>query len=83
MNPLGNGNMNMGGLPPQMLQNIQQVKGLMRMANGNPMALAQQNPMIGQVMQMCKGQNPQQIFYAMCQQQGINPNEIINELFKK
>ena len=83
MNPLGNGNINMSGLPPQMLQNIQQVKGLMQMANGNPMALAQQNPMVGQIMQMCKGQNPQQIFYAMCQQQGINPNEIINELFKK
>ena len=80
MNPLGNGNV--GGLPPQMMKNIQQVKGLMQMANGNPMALAQQNPMIGQVMQMCKGQNPEQMFYAMCQQQGINPEMILNELRK-
>ena len=80
MNPLGNGNI--GGLPPQMMKNIQQVKGLMQMANGNPMALAQQNPMIGQVMNMCKGQNPEQMFYAMCQKQGIDPNAIINELRK-
>ena len=80
MNPLGNGNI--GGLPPQMIENIQQIKGLMQMANGNPMTLAQQNPMIGQVMQMCKGQNPQQIFYAMCQQKGINPEMILNEFRK-
>ena len=80
MNPLGNGNI--GGLPPQMSQNIQQIKSLMRMANGNPMALAQQNPMFAQVMNMCKGQNPQQMFYAMCQQKGINPNVILNELRK-
>ena len=80
MNPLGNENI--GGLPPQMKQNIQQIKGLMQMANGNPMALAQQNPALAQVMQMCKGQNPEQMFYAMCKQQGINPNDIINELRK-
>lgn len=80
MNPLGNGNL--GGLPPQMRQNIQQVKGMMNMFKGNPMALAQQNPMVGQIMQMCKGQNPEQVFYAMCQQQGVNPNDILNELRK-
>ena len=79
MNPLGNGNI--GGLSPQMMKNIQQVKGLMQMAN-NPMALAQQNPMFAQVMNMCKGQNPEQMFYAMCQQQGINPESILNELKK-
>lgn len=80
MNPLGNGNI--GGLSPQMAQNIQQVKGLMRMANGNPMLLAQQNPAFAQVMNMCKGQNPEQLFYDMCRQKGIDPNAIINELRK-
>ena len=78
MNPLGNGNM--GGLPPQLLQNIQQVKGIMNMFQGNPMAIAQQNPMFGQVMQMCRGQNPEQLFYAMCKQQGLDANAILNEL---
>ena len=80
MNPLGNGNI--GGLPPRMAQNIQQVKGLMRMANGNPMLLAQQNPAFAQVMNMCKGQNPEQLFYDMCRQKGIDANAIINELRK-
>ena len=80
MNPLGNGNF--GGLSPQMMKNIQQVKGLMQMTKGNPMALAKQNPAIAQAMQMCKGQNPEQMFYAMCKQQGINPETILNELRK-
>ena len=84
MNPLGNGNLNPSpaGLPPQMMQGIQQVKGMMNMFKGNPMALAQQNPMLGQVMQMCQGQNPEQLFYAMCQQRGVDPNAILNELRK-
>ena len=82
MNPLGNGNMG-GQMPHQMMQGINQVKNLMRMAQGNPMALAQQNPMLGQVMNMCRGQNPQQLFYAMCQQRGVNPDFILNELRKQ
>lgn len=78
MNPLGNGHI--GGLTPQMKQGIQQVKGLMQMTNGNPMALAQQNPQLAQVMQMCKGQNPEQVFYAMCKQRGIDANAFLQEL---
>lgn len=82
MNILGNGNMpiNGGGLPPQMMQSIQQVKGLMGMAKGNPMALVQNNPQIAQAMQMCKGQNPRTIVEQMCKQQGIDVNALMNEL---
>ena len=80
MNPLGNGNV--GGLPPQMMKNIQQIKGLMQMTKGNPMLLAQQSPEIAQVMQMCKGQNPEQMFYAMCKQKGVNPELILKEFSK-
>ncbi len=80
MNPLGNGNVNVGGITPQMRQGIQQVKGLMQMANGNPMALMQNNPQLAQVMQMCQGQNPQQVFVAMCKQRGIDPDAFMNEL---
>lgn len=82
MNPLGNGNTPNTQLSPQMMQNIQQVKGMMQMMNGNPMALAQQNPMFNQVMQMCKGQDPQQIFMTMCKQRGFDPNAILRELRK-
>lgn len=78
MNILGNSGG--GGLPPQLMQNIQQVKGLMGMTNGNPMALMQSNPQIAQVMQMCKGQNPQKLVEQMCKQQGIDMNALINAL---
>jgi len=77
MNPLGN-----GGLPPQIMNNIQQVKGLMQMANGNPMALLQNNPQMRQVMQMLQKQSPEQAFRNLANQMGINPNEIINQLRK-
>lgn len=80
MNILGGNNMQGGGLPPQLMQQIRQVKGLMRMAQGNPNALLQSNPQFAQVMQQFKGQNPQQVFEMMCKQQGIDGNAIINEL---
>lgn len=65
---------------------IQQIKQMMGMLNGvqNPQAIlqqvAQQNPQLAQVMQMCQGKNPQEVFYQMCNQRGINPDEILNAL---
>ena len=72
--------MSQSTIPPQFLQGIRQAKNIMRMMNGNPMAMAQQNPMFNQVMQMCQGQNPQQVFMDMCKARGIDPNAILNEL---
>lgn len=82
MNILGNGGAPIGGggLSPQLMQGIQQVKGLMGMAQGNPMALMQNNPQIAQIMQMCQGQNPQAVFEAMCKQRGVDPNAFMNAL---
>ena len=82
MNPLGNGNLSNQnvGIPPQLRQNIQQVKGMMGMFRGNPSQMLQQNPMFNQVLQMCKGQNPQSVFIEMCKSRGLDPNAIINEL---
>lgn len=79
MNPLGRGN---GSMPNNLSNNIQQVKALMQMAQGNPQIIAQQNPMVAQIMQMTKGQDLKQVFYQMCQQKGVNPDDIINELKK-
>ena len=78
MNPIRN---NMG-FNPQVMNGIKQAKGLMSMAKGNPGAFMQQmnNPMINQIMQMCKGQNPEQVFRAMCQAQGIDAEQFIKEL---
>lgn len=82
MNPLGNGNVNT--LPPEIQQNIYQLKGMMQMCNGNPKAMLQQlgqsNPNINQVIQMCRGQNLQQFFMNECKRRGVDPNAILNEL---
>lgn len=81
MNILGNGGMVNGGLPPQLMQSIQQVKGIMNMARTNPMStLMQQNPQLNQAMQMCRGQNPQKVLEQMCRQQGVDANALINAL---
>lgn len=42
--------------------------------------LAQKDPKIAQVIQLVQGKNPQQVFYAMCQQRGVDPNTILNQL---
>lgn len=82
MNPLGNGNIQNGGISPQIMQNIQKVKGMMGMFQGNPMMMMQQNPMFNQVLQMCNGQNPKDVFMSLCKQQGCDPNAILRELRK-
>lgn len=70
----------------QFMQGIQQVKGMMRQVQmmSNPRQgisqLMQQNPQMSQVMQICNGQNPKQVFYSMCQQRGVDPEQIINML---
>lgn len=59
---------------------IAQLYGMFRNSQ-NPQAmlsqLAKNNPQMAQVMQMCNGRNPQQVFYEMCQQQGVDPNSIL------
>ena len=85
-NPLGpntglqNQQTQSGQLPQQLRQNIQQVKGVMQAFKGNPAALLQQHPMLGQIMQMSRGQNLEQMFTQMCQQRGLDPTAVLNEL---
>ena len=81
MNPLIGGNMS-GGIPPQLMQNINSVKMMRNMAKGDLSMLANQNPAIRQVMQMLQGQDYKSVFMQMCKQQGINPDAILNELQK-
>ena len=62
-----------------MLSRIQQVKQLMQ---GNPQALmsmAAQNPQIRQLINAAGG-DPKKAFYTLCQQRGIDPDEILNAL---
>lgn len=43
-------------------------------------ALAQQNPQVRQVMQLCSGKNPRDVFIQECRNRGINPDELMNQL---
>lgn len=71
---------NNAGMSQQMIGGIQRAKNLMFMAQGNPMAVLQQNPQMQRVIKMCQGQNPQAIFESMCKQMGVNPNDVLNAL---
>lgn len=72
-----------GGLriPPQ----IQQMIGLIK-SSGNPQAmlmqLAQTNPNMKQVMEIVQqyGGDAEKAFYAVAQQKGIDPQQILNLL---
>lgn len=86
MNPLNNGMNNNQGLPPQLMQSINQIKGIMNMANGNPnqifQQLCMQNPQFNQILQMCngKGQSAEQMFYSLCAEKGVDPQAVLKQL---
>lgn len=76
--PFSGGTMPVGNLAP--------LKNMLAMLNGaqNPQAainmLAQKNPQFAQVMSLVQGRNPQEVFYEMCKQRGVNPDDILNQL---
>lgn len=72
----------------QQVNNLSQIKNMMnilRTAN-NPQAMLQmmiqKNPQLKSVMDYINqhGGNPQQAFYAMAKEKGVDPNEIIRIL---
>lgn len=83
MNPLIN---MMGGQPTNnTIANLPQLKRMMSMLSNaqNPQAavdmLAKENPMIANIMSISKG-DLKGTFYRMCQERGINPNDILSQL---
>lgn len=65
---------------PNQLQNIYKM-----MQNGDPMQIFQQmamrNPNMQPIMNMINsGRNPKDLFYQMCKQRGINPDEFIKNI---
>lgn len=67
-------------------QIFSQLKNMMNILNSaqNPDAalqmLASKNPMFAQVMNLVSGQNPKDVFYKLCEQKGVNPDYILNNL---
>ena len=73
-------------LPPDMSNNLAHIKNMMNMlrSSSNPQALIQQvaknNPQLNQVLQLCNGRNPEQVFREMCKQRNIDADEFIKML---
>lgn len=84
MNPLMQGMAPaMGGINAQAIQQVKQAMNAIK-AMQNPQAafmqMAQQNPQMAGVLQMCQGKNPKEVFYEQCRQHGANPEEILSQL---
>lgn len=66
--------------------NLAPIKNMIAILNSaqNPQAvlqmLAQKNPQMAQVMQLVGGRNPQEVFYELCRQKDVNPDDILNQL---
>ena len=84
MNVLNNNsvmkNYNRQNNSPNITEGIRRAKQLMQLSNSNPYTILQQNPQVQQILQMYKGKNLKDVYYSMCQRQGIDPNVILNEL---
>lgn len=83
MNPLMQGVPAVGAIDQQAMQQIQQMANAIGAAQ-NPeaalMQMAQQNPKIAAILEMCRGRSLKEVFYEQCRQRGANPDDIIPQL---
>lgn len=87
MNPLmqkmGGASPAMGGISPQMVQQVKQAMNALRSV-ANPqqaiMQAAQQSPQLNAVMQMVGNRNPQEVFIEQCKQHGVNPDDAMQQI---
>lgn len=42
--------------------------------------LAQKNPQFNNIIKMCNGRNPKEVFMEECQRRGIDPDEAIKQM---
>lgn len=72
-----------GGLNTQNIQSVKRMMNMFRAAQ-NPdaaiQAMAQQNPLIGNIMRVCGPGGLQNSFYRLCQEQGVDPNMVLQQL---
>ena len=66
------------------LGNLKNIYSTFKNSNNNPMQmfmiLAQQNPKMQPVVQMLQnGANPEQLVRSICQQRGIDVNQLLNQ----
>lgn len=78
-NPLLNQTQANFGVQNSNLNQIKQMYDLFKISK-NPSQLIMNNPKIAEVIKMCNGQNPKDVFYALCKERNIDPNSILNRL---
>lgn len=67
----------------QIFARLKNMMGMVQASQNPQMVLqqvAQRNPQVAEIMQMCNGRNPKDVFFALCQQQSVNPNDILSKL---
>lgn len=65
------------------LQSFQSVVSILKNAKDPNAALnqfASQNPKFRQVIEMCQGKNPRDVFIEACRARGIDPNQAIQQM---
>lgn len=70
-------------IDPVVLQSVRRMMGMLSTAR-NPSAALQQaasnNPMLSSVMAMVGNRDPKTVFYDLCRQTNINPDDILSQL---
>lgn len=75
MNPMLNNFQSKNSLPPELLNNIQQIKQNMQNIRNNVQ-------LINEVNKMCNGMSQEEFFKMTCNKLGLDPNAIIREFQK-
>ena len=75
----------MGNINPQIVQSVKRMMNMLKGVQNPQQALTmatKQNPQLAAVMNMISGSgmSPQQLFYQIAQQNGVDPQSIINML---
>lgn len=81
MNPLYNSQNGNNSVPTQFQNGIRTARNLMNTLQ-NPTQMLN-DPRVKQALNLCRGSNPEQVFYQMCAQRGIDPQAFLRELQRK
>ena len=68
---------------PQMIASAKRMVGLLNAAKDPAAALnkvAGQNPTLAAALKLCNGRDPKEVFYELCDKNGINPDDILKQL---
>lgn len=70
-------------IDPQLIASAKRMMGALSAVKNPSAALekaAGQNPTLAAVFKLCGGRDPKAVFYELCEQNGINPDDILSQL---